>query len=423
VHAGLLSGGDELGLCDDTPPQPSGNQVNSYNRMEVVAIIPARGGSQRLSRKNLRMVAGFPLIVHTIQHARRSRLVTRTVVSTEDPEIAAISQNSGVEVIERPAELASETADSESALLHVLDYLNRAEGYSPDLVLFLQCTSPVRRPDDIDKAIQSLLDSGADSLFSATASKWLFWRSSGLWAESFNYDYRQRQREQDMTNEWRENGSIYVCKPWMLQKHRNRLGGKVAVYEMGYWSSFQVDSLEDLELCDWILRRQQREQQLTALPARIAAIVFDFDGVFTDNRVLVSEDGTEAVFCNRADGLGLDRLSVTGLPLLVLSTEKNPVVAARCRKIGIEYRQGLADKARALTQFASERGIPLSEVIYVGNDLNDQECLAAAGCGIVVADAHPAVQSLARVVLQSGGGQGAVREVCDLVLEKLGKMG
>ncbi|MBI4402325.1 MAG: acylneuraminate cytidylyltransferase [Nitrospirae bacterium] len=388
--------------------------------MEVLAIIPARGASQRLSRKNLRLVASAPLIVHSIRHARRSRLVTRTVVSTEDPEIATVSREAGAEVIERPPDLASETASSESALLHVLQHLARTENYRPDLLVFLQCTSPVRKPDDIDKAVQCLLESGADSLFSATASTWLLWRSVGPWAESFNYDYRQRKREQDMGSEWRENGSIYVFRPWVLLEHRNRLGGKIAVYAMDYWSSFQIDSPEDLELCDWILRRQQIERRLEALPERVTAVVFDFDGVFTDNRVLVSENGAEAVICDRADGLGLDRLRATGIPVVVLSTETNPVVAARCRKVGVECQQGIANKLDALRRFASERGISLSDTVYVGNDLNDRDCLAAVGCGIAVADAHPLVRDQAAIVLHAEGGRGAVREVCDLILERLG---
>ena len=230
--------------------------------MEVLAVIPARGGSHRLPKKNVRLVAGRPLVAHTIEHARRSRVVTRTVVSTEDPEIAGVSREAGIEVIERPRALASETATSESALLHVLEHLERTEEYRPDLIVFLQCTSPIRQPDDIDRAVQALLDSGADSLFSATRSTWLLWRSDGPWAKSFNYDFRARRREQDMEGEWRENGSIYVLRPWVLLDHANRLGGKIAVYEMGYWSSFQVDSAEDLELCDWILRRQMTQHQI-----------------------------------------------------------------------------------------------------------------------------------------------------------------
>ncbi len=348
----------------------------------------------------------------------RARLVDRTVVSTDDPGIQAVSQEAGAEVVARPPELSTDQATSESALLHVLDHLRAKERYDPDLVVFLQCTSPVRASDDIDRAIGCLLDQKADSLFSATESKWLLWRESGGKIESFNYDYRTRRREQDMEAEWRENGSIYVFRPSILRENGNRLGGRIAVFEMGYWSSFQVDSEEDLALCDWILRRHERHRQLGTFPDPIGAVVFDFDGVFTDNRVLVSEDGTESVHCNRSDGLGLDELRRSGIPLLVLSTERNPVVAARCRKLQLECRQDLPDKFESLKQIAAERRISLSSIVYVGNDLNDQACLAAVGCSIVVADAHPLLLGTASIVLSRRGGDGAVREVCDLIRER-----
>jgi N-acylneuraminate cytidylyltransferase len=389
--------------------------------MEVLCIIPARGGSRRLPRKNLLPCGGKPLLVHSIEHSLGSRTVTRTVVSTDDADIAAVSREAGAEVLMRPPELAVDQATSESALEHVVDSLRDSEQYQPDLIVFLQCTSPVRAPDDIDKAIDHLLKTHADSLFSATESTWLLWRAQGVQVSSFNYDYRRRKREQDMTVEWRENGSIYVFRPQVLREHHNRLGGKIVLYRMDYWSSFQVDQPEDLELADWILRRRTHADRSKVLPDRIGAVVFDFDGVFTDNRVLVGEDGRESVSCNRGDGLGLDYLRATGLPLLVLSTERNAVVAARCEKLQLECRQGLRDKGAALKDFAAERDIPLSSIVYVGNDLNDRECLSAAGCGILVADAHPLVREFAAITLTRRGGEGAVREVCDLIVQHLAR--
>jgi N-acylneuraminate cytidylyltransferase len=153
------------------------------------------------------------------------------------------------------------------------------------------------------------------------------------------------------------------------------------------------------------------------LPARPAAVVFDFDGVFTDNRVLVDETGREAVVCSRGDGMGLGALKQSGVTLLVLSTEVNPVVAARCRKLGLECVHGLDDKRAALQDWARLRAIDLADVVYVGNDVNDRGCLQAVGFPVVVADAHPDVLPEAKLVLTSPGGQGAVREVADLILE------
>ncbi|MBI3088227.1 MAG: acylneuraminate cytidylyltransferase [Candidatus Omnitrophica bacterium] len=387
--------------------------------MRIVTIIPARGGSARLPRKNLALLDGTPLVARSIEQARQGLPGGPVYVSTEDAEIAAAARASGAEVIERPAELATETAGSESALLHALDHLRAAQGGDPDLVVFLQCTSPIRQPDDIPNALRTLIEQGADSLFSAARSHGLLWRRGGQGLRSLNYDFTNRQRDQERPDEFRENGSIYVFKPWVLRRHQNRLGGKIAVYEMDYWSSFQVDSPEDLELCAWILRRQAGRRASEVLPRPVEAVIFDFDGVFTDNRVLVQQDGTESVLCDRGDGLGLSRLKATGLTVAVLSTERNPVVGVRCAKLGVPCYQGVEDKARTLQAMLQEHGLRRERVVFVGNDVNDAACMRQAGCAIAVADAHPEVRAAAHLVLQRPGGRGAVREVCDLICDAL----
>ncbi len=144
-------------------------------------------------------------------------------------------------------------------------------------------------------------------------------------------------------------------------------------------------------------------------------VIFDFDGVFTDNKVFVFEDGREAVCCLRSDGLGLQRLRQVGVASLILSTETNPVVSARARKLKMECIQGCADKGAALQALAQERGLSLDRVAFVGNDINDAACLGMVGLPVVVADAYPEVAGLAALVLSRAGGQGAVRELCDMI--------
>jgi YrbI family 3-deoxy-D-manno-octulosonate 8-phosphate phosphatase len=142
-------------------------------------------------------------------------------------------------------------------------------------------------------------------------------------------------------------------------------------------------------------------------------VVFDFDGVFTDNRVWVAAGGHEWVACSRSDGIGLQALRDLGVPMMVLSTEPNPVVADRCRKLALPCEHGVADKGARLRALLAERNIDAAHVVYVGNDINDLDCLRTVGCPVVVADAHPAVRSVARIVLTERGGLGAVRELCD----------
>jgi YrbI family 3-deoxy-D-manno-octulosonate 8-phosphate phosphatase len=385
-----------------------------------LAIIPARGGSKRLPQKNLLPLLGVPLIAHSIRHARGARLVSDVVVSTDDEEIARVARAEGAEVVARPADLASDTATSESALLHVLDH-RKAEGKAdPDLVVFLQCTSPVRTSADLDAGIETLEREGADSLLSVCENTRYIWALGADGPRSLNYDFHHRRRDQDLDPQFQENGSFYVSKTGLLRRTGNRLGGKIALHVMDYWSSFQIDSPEDVELIQWIMGRRRTGVDW---PADLQLIVFDFDGVFTDNRVFVRDDGRESVACNRGDGLGLEMLRNRGVPMLVLSKEQNPVVGARCTKLKLPYVQGIDDKRTFLLEHLRKQGIPPESVAYVGNDVNDLACLSVVGLPVVVGDAHPDVIGAAKLVLGRPGGQGAVREFCDLVMAHLDRIG
>ena len=156
--------------------------------------------------------------------------------------------------------------------------------------------------------------------------------------------------------------------------------------------------------------------EIRTLFSRVKLIVFDFDGVFTDNTVYVSQDGTEAVRCWRSDGLGLAKLKDAGVDAAIVSTETNPVVTMRSRKLAMTCRQGCDDKLAAVRALASERGVALDEVAFVGNDINDLACLEAVGLSIVVRDSHPDVAGAAKYRTEAGGGRGAVREVCDAAI-------
>ncbi len=155
--------------------------------------------------------------------------------------------------------------------------------------------------------------------------------------------------------------------------------------------------------------------ELDAIIKRLRLVVFDFDGVFTDNTVWVGEDGRESVRCWRGDGLGLKSLERLGLEVAVLSTEENPVVGVRCRKLGVRCIQGSKDKGRSLCDLLRTLGVEPEQTAYVGNDINDAECLRMVALPIVPSDAHRTVLSLARWRTRAPGGFGAVREVCDRI--------
>ena len=227
----------------------------TYEKSPIVAIIPARGGSKGIPKKNLCLLEGKPLIAYSIEQALEASAINRVLVSTDDPEIAAVSKQYGAEVIWRPADISGDTASSEEALLHALTFLEQEEGYCPRLVVFLQTTSPLRRPDDIDNAINKLIMDKADSLLSLTKAVEFIWSKSGDEFISVTFDYKNRRRRQELNPIYYENGSIYVFKPEILAKNRNRLGGKVSAYIMESWQRADIDDYESLEWCQWLYRK------------------------------------------------------------------------------------------------------------------------------------------------------------------------
>jgi 3-deoxy-D-manno-octulosonate 8-phosphate phosphatase (KDO 8-P phosphatase) len=158
------------------------------------------------------------------------------------------------------------------------------------------------------------------------------------------------------------------------------------------------------------------DHELVSKLRSIKFIALDFDGVFTDNIVYTSENGEESVACWRSDGLGLSKVKNFGIPIWVISTEKNPVVSKRCQKLGIKCIQNCDDKLAVLIKLLDQYQCEIENAIFVGNDINDSECLKKVGLPIIVADSHPDIQHLAHYITKSPGGKGAVREVCDLVM-------
>jgi YrbI family 3-deoxy-D-manno-octulosonate 8-phosphate phosphatase len=382
----------------------------------IVAVIPARGGSKGIPRKNLVPVGGLPLIAHSILHARRSQHVDLVVVSTDDDEIAEVAERYGATVVGRPAPLASDKASSEVALRHALDEVRDRYDDTVEMVVFLQATSPVRQATDLDGAIERLRAEDADSLFAACPQRGFVWGASDAGLRSLTYDFRERRRRQDLGGEhWEENGSFYVFRPWVLDELGNRLGGKVTIWPMHPLDSFQVDEPGDPELLTTLLALRTPPAGPLAID-RVRLVCFDFDGVLTDNRVLVDEQGTEAVFCDRGDGWGITRVHELGIPVVILSTERNDVVPARARKLGVECIHGSADKAGAICEIAERHEVALDEIAFVGNDVNDLPAFRLVGVPIAVHDARPEVIAAAVATTTRDGGRGAAREVCDWIL-------
>ncbi len=170
-----------------------------------------------------------------------------------------------------------------------------------------------------------------------------------------------------------------------------------------------------------VVAKAGKKRPEPSLPETIALIVFDFDGVFTDNKVYTAQNGDESVMCDRRDGLGIDMLREAGVEMFILSKERNPVVAARAKKLNLAVKGGCDDKATFLNAYFEERDINPADVIYMGNDLNDLEAMKCVGFSVAPADSHPEILKIADLVTPEPGGHGAIRNLAELVLRHTGE--
>ncbi|AOW88775.1 cytidylyltransferase domain-containing protein [Streptomyces olivaceus] len=405
---------------------PEAGQGASVRR--VLAVIPARGGSKGVPAKNLASVGGVPLVSRAVRECRATRLVTDVVVSTDDQAIAAAAREAGAEVVLRPAAIAGDTATSEAAVLHALDTHEALHGAAVDVVLLVQCTSPFIVREDIDGVAGAVAEDGADTAVTVAPFHGFVWRDGADEASEdgtrrdtggygVNHDKAYRPRRQDRPQDLLETGAAYAMAAPGFRKHGHRFFGRTELVRTDPARVLEIDDPHDLARARALAPHFDAARP-GALPTAddIDAVVLDFDGTQTDDRVLIDSDGREFVSVHRGDGLGIAALRRSGLTMLILSTEVNPVVAARARKLKLPVLHGIDRKDLALKQWCEEQGIAPERVLYVGNDVNDLPCFALVGWPVAVASAHDAVRGAARAVTTVPGGEGAVREVATWLL-------
>ncbi|HEV7625869.1 MAG TPA: acylneuraminate cytidylyltransferase [Streptomyces sp.] len=395
----------------------------------VVAVIPARGGSKGVPAKNLATVGGEPLVTRAVRACLDAELVTDVIVSTDDFGIASAARASGAQVVERPTEIAGDTATSEAAVLHAVDTYESRSGRPTDVVLLVQCTSPFITRGDIDAVAGAVVEGRADSALTVAPFHGFIWRDAAEGTDGaqagvdagggvgVNHDKAYRPRRQDRPQDLLETGAAYAMDAAGFRKSGHRFFGRTEPVRTDPARVLEVDDPHDLARAR-ALAPLLDEPQPRALPSRddIDAVVLDFDGTQTDDRVLIDSEGRELVAVHRGDGLGVAAMRRDGLELLILSTEVNPVVAARADKLKIPVLHGIDRKDLALKQWCEERGVTPERVLYAGNDVNDLPCFNLVGWPVAVAGAHDVVREAARAVTSTAGGSGAIREIASWLL-------
>jgi YrbI family 3-deoxy-D-manno-octulosonate 8-phosphate phosphatase len=400
----------------------------------ILAIIPARGGSKGIPRKNIRNFAGFPLIAWSIAAGLQAKNVSRVIVSTDDEEIAAVAREYGAETpFLRPAELAQDHTTDFPVFEHALKWLEEIEGYKPDVVVHLRPTSPIRPVDMVDNSI-SILTQHADAdsvrgVVPAAQNPHKMWRFNGydaplkslLQVEGLAEPYNAPRQILPLVY-W-QTGHIDAIRASTITGKLSMTGNVVypLVIDPRYtvdidnpsdWAKYESVVYSGLEMVMPLggVRRP--------MPRKVDLIICDFDGVLTDNRVWVDQDGRETAAAFRSDSPRIREVRQRGTDVMIISSEPNTVVAARAKKMGVEaiHGVGLDDKGRVMREVLERKNIKAENVIYIGNDLNDLPCFEVAGWSVAVADSFPEVIRAADYVLKARGGHGALREVCDLIL-------
>lgn len=402
---------------------------------EILALIPARGGSKGIPRKNIRSFAGYPLIAWSIAAAKQSELVTRIIVSTDDEEIAAVAREWGAEApFLRPVEISQDKTTDLPVFEHALKWLEDVDGYRPDMVIQLRPTSPIRPKNMLDDAIRILQNhKDADcvrGVVVAGQNPFKMWRFNGedkplnplLIVDGIKEPYNAPR--QILPPVYWQTGHIDVIRTSTISEKKSLTGDVIYPLVIDSKYTVDIDTLSDWAKYEALvysgLEIVSPRKARHTMPETIKLIICDFDGVVTDNSVITDQDGKESVLASRSDSMHIKTLKEKGIDFMILSSEPNNVVQARAKKMGVEaiHGVGMQDKGRVMREVLEKKNIKVENVIYVGNDLNDLPCFEIAGWSVAVADAYPEVIRAADFVLTKNGGHGAIRELCEIILNR-----
>jgi YrbI family 3-deoxy-D-manno-octulosonate 8-phosphate phosphatase len=386
---------------------------------KVIALIPLRGGSKSIPLKNIKVIAGRPLAYWALDAACGCDLIDRVYVSTDSDVIADTIKayaNEKVEIIGRSKESALDTASTESVML---EFANKVD--FTDIVL-IQATSPLIESIHLEEGLNSYFKSKADSLVSVVRQKRFLWEKSGdFFFKPLNYDPLKRPRRQDWSGQLVENGAFYITSKISLTRTSSRISGNTICYEMPEYTYMELDEPSDWDIMENILLK--RKSGKYGKPSknrlsRIKLLVLDVDGVLTDAGMYYGEKGEELKKFNTRDGKGIELVRQKGIKVAFITGERSLPVQKRAEKLSVDSLfQGVTDKITTLKELVNSNGMILENVAYIGDDINDLDAMKEAGFSATPADGARELKSIADYICLKNGGQGCVREVCDLLIE------
>ena len=386
-----------------------------------IAFIPVRCGSKSIPFKNIKEFCGKPLVYWNLEALENSKNINKIFVATDCEEIKNVVNSfnfSKVDIYDRDKENASDIASTESVML---EFINRQNFKDNDLFFLVQATSPLTQTKDFDKALETLKNEKADSLLTCIRTKRFFWDKN---ANPINYDFTNRPRRQDFDGLFMENGAFYINSIENIKKDKNRLSGKIAIYEMEEFTAVEIDEEDDWLIAEkmmykYILSKRKKEYQ-------IKLFLSDVDGTLTDAGMYYGENGEEFKKFNTHDGKGFELLRKAGIKTGIITSENTKIVANRAKKLKVDFLyQGLEHKGKldVAKEICKELNISLDEVAYIGDDINCKELLSSVGIAACPLNALEEIKNIPNIIkLSKSGGDGAVREIIEMIIKIKGKI-
>ncbi|MCK9321579.1 MAG: N-acylneuraminate cytidylyltransferase [Bacteroidales bacterium] len=380
--------------------------------MSIIAFVPVRSGSKSIKDKNIKPLNGKPMFYWVLNALQNSVEINKIILATDSKKYSDIAASFGFHKLEtyiRKPENAIDTASTESV---VLEYLDTAALNNDDLFVLVQATSPLTTSTDISNAIRQFAYSRKDSLLTCVRTKRFFWNADGI---AINYDYKNRPRRQDFDGMFMENGAFYINKVSNILRDKNRLSGAIDIYEMPENTAIEIDEPADWKIIEILLAEQN--QAKPQKPVKIKLFLSDVDGVLTDAGMYYSEKGDELKKFNTYDGMGFKILQEKGIKVGIITGEDRELNRARANKLQLDFDfHGDKNKLETITKLCMETKINLSEIAYIGDDINDFELLSKVGLAACPANAVQKIKDIPGIIqLAKKGGEGAVREFAEII--------
>jgi len=382
--------------------------------VKVITFIPVRGGSKSIPLKNIKSFCGKPLTYWNIAALQDCKKVDEIIVATDSDKIKKVVQDfhfDKVKIYNRSTENATDTSSTESVML---EYINQANLQENDIFMLVQATSPLTETKHFDEALEIYKQGKYDSMLTCVRNYRFFWNKDGT---SKNYDYRNRPRRQSFMGELMENGAFYINTVGNILKDKNRLSGKIGIYEMPEYTATEIDEPDDWAIMEnlmykYILPKQPKKE--------IKLVLTDVDGVLTDGGMYYSENGDELKKFNTRDGMAFELLRNAGIKTGIITSENTKIVENRAKKLQLDYLvQGKREdgKLGVAKEICEKEGVSLENVAYIGDDVNCLELLANVGLAACPNDAMFAIKNIPNIiVLSKNGGDGVFREFVEKII-------